>query len=145
MSQGDVKIYMCNNTCIQKSDECFTVVGPLLMGRTFGSCNQYVHFFNKILLVSDILNEYNPPISEHHTFIYDTVVMVFLVYAGVNWHLEPTLLKSSPFHQIIGSRIVISSPLFQNNLVKIHHNKNKIGWRFTKLICFFLGQDSVSN
>ena len=40
---------------------------------------------------------------------------------------------SSPFHQIVGSRFTISSPLFQNNWVKIHHRRNKVGWRFNML------------
>ena len=32
-------------------------------------------------------------------------------------------------------RRVIAS--FQNDWVKIHHRENKVGWRFTNLICFF--------
>ena len=41
------------------------------------------------------------------------------------------------FNKIIRSGFTINSPLFQNNWVKIHHRKNKVGWRFTKLICIF--------
>ena len=49
------------------------------------------------------------------------------------------------FQQIVRSGFTINSHLFQNYWVKIHHCENKVGWRFTKLICFFLDQDSLSN
>ena len=45
--------------------------------------------------------------------------------------------------KIVRSGFTINSPLFQNDWVKIHHRKSKVRWRFTKLICFFLGQDSL--
>ena len=52
------------------------------------------------------------------------------VYACVKGHLEPTHLKSSPLFtfskKIISSRFTISSPLFQDNWVKIHHRENKV-------------------
>ena len=40
-------------------------------------------------------------------------------------------------NKIVSSGFTISSPLFQNNWVKIQHRENKVGWRFTKFICFF--------
>ena len=55
-----------------------------------------------------------------------------------SWTYLPQVFTSVHlFNKIIGSGFAINSPLFQNNWVKIHHRKNKIGWRFTKLICFF--------
>ena len=55
-----------------------------------------------------------------------------------SWTYPPQVFTSVHlFNKIVRSGFTINSPLFQNNWVKIHHRKNKTGWRFTKLICFF--------
>ena len=60
-----------------------------------------------------------------------------------SWTYPPQVFTSVHlFNKIIRSGFTINSPLFQNNWVKIHHRKCKVGWRFTKLI-FFLGQGSL--
>ena len=62
--------------------------------------------------------------------------------AHVKGYLEPALLKSSPLFTISKKLLGQDSPsvhlFFYNNWVKIHCYENKVGWRFTKLICFFL-------
>ena len=63
-----------------------------------------------------------------------------------SWTYPPQVFTSVHlFNKIVRSGFTINSPLFQNNRVKIHPREKKVGWRFTKLICFFLGQDSLSN
>ena len=55
-----------------------------------------------------------------------------------SWTYPPQVFTSVHlFIKIVRSVFTINSPHFQNNWVKIHHRKNKVGWRFTKLICFF--------
>ena len=55
-----------------------------------------------------------------------------------SWTYPPQLFTSVHlFNKIVRSRLTISSPLFQNNWVKIHQRENKIRWRFTKLIHLF--------
>ena len=55
-----------------------------------------------------------------------------------SWTYPPQVFTTVHlFNKIIRSGFTINSPLFQNNWVKIHHRKNKVGWRFTKLICIF--------
>ena len=70
------------------------------------------------------------------------------VNACVKGHLKPTHLKSSPLFTFSTKSLGQDSPsvhfFFYNNWVKIHCCENKVGWRFTKLICF-LGQDLLSN
>ena len=60
-------------------------------------------------------------------------------------YLPQTFTSVHLFNKIVGSRFSISSPFFCNNWVKIHCCENKVGWRFTKLIFFLLGQGSFSN
>ena len=55
-----------------------------------------------------------------------------------SWTYPPQVFTSVDlFNKNVRSGFTINSPLFKNNWVKIHHRKNKVGWRFTKLICFF--------
>ena len=55
-----------------------------------------------------------------------------------SWTYPPQVFTSVHlFNKIVRSGFTINSPLFQNNWVKILHRENKVGWRFTKLICFF--------
>ena len=68
-----------------------------------------------------------------------------LFYARIKVHLEPTHLRSSPLFTFSTKSLGQDSPsihLFskkkkKKKWVKIHHRENKVGWRFTKLICFF--------
>ena len=54
------------------------------------------------------------------------------------WTYPPQFFTSVHlFNKIIRSRFTISSPLFKNNWVKIHHRENKVRWRFTKLSYLF--------
>ena len=61
-----------------------------------------------------------------------------------SWTYLPQVFTSVHlFNKIVRWRFTISSPLFQNKWVKIHHRENKVGWRFHYADLFFLGQDSL--
>ena len=62
----------------------------------------------------------------------------YCMHQRASWTYPPQVFTSVHlFNKIIRSRFTISSPLFRNNWVKIHHRKNKVRWRFTKLIYLF--------
>ena len=79
--------------------------------------------------------------------VHSSSLPVFII----KWSMKRSLLKVMLMHMSKGimnlptsslhlcsplqqkrSGFTINSPLFQNNWVKIHHRKNKVGWRFTK-------------
>ena len=63
-----------------------------------------------------------------------------------SWTYPPQVFTSvNLFNKINRSRFTITSLLFQNSWIKVHHRENKVGWRFPKLIFFILGQDSIWN
>ena len=74
---------------------------------------------------------------------YDRIKCYLCTRQRASWTYPPQVFTSVHlFNEIVRSGFAIDSPIFQNNWVKIHHRKNKVGWRFTKII-FFLGQDSL--
>ena len=69
---------------------------------------------------------------------FGQVTLPLCMRQRASWTYPPQVFTSVHlFSKIVRSGFTINSPLFQINWVKIHHRENKVGWRFTKLICFF--------
>ena len=86
--------------------------------------------------------QWNYTIMMHHYVIHLHLKIMLLINAHVKGYLEPAQLKSSPLFTFSTKLLGQDSPsvhlFFYNNWIKIHCYENKVGWRFTKLICFFL-------
>ena len=100
---------------------------------------QWDHLPN--MAVGDLAFYYTLYLWEGMTSLLDCLMQLSV---GILKSPSSSLHLCSPFFRIVGSRFTISLPLFQNNLVKIHHRENKVGWRSITWL-FFPGQDSVSN
>ena len=126
---------VCTYACIKghlepthlKSSPLFT-----FSTKSSGQDSPSIHLFSKIMVVVVLRSPIhaNEP-SEYNGMLYRTSNRV--LNNGIKVIILICMDGTSQYHH------------HQNNWVKIHYHENKVGWRFTKLICFFLGQDSLSN